>query len=45
MPGILGLVGKSRKTVANEDLYRELQVSPDAEPEVIEAAYRKLAQK
>jgi len=30
---------------ASEDLYQVLQVAPDAEPEVIRAAYRALAQK
>jgi hypothetical protein len=30
---------------ATEDLYEVLQVSPSAEPEVIEAAYRRLARK
>ena len=28
-----------------DDLYQVLQVTPDAEPEVIRAAYRALAQK
>src|SRR4030042_3921632 len=31
--------------VSFEDYYEILQVSPSAEPEVIEAAYKKLAQK
>jgi curved DNA-binding protein CbpA len=29
----------------SEDLYKVLQVDPDAEPEIIDAAYRRLARK